>query len=135
MGGRNCNVNVKRQKLKHFSPCLHHGCHHSHNHSHLSSSWSSWSPTLTSKARMQAYFSSCSSIVLARITSFLTTGPMRTPAYLIVFPKSHEKTLYMVFFTHGILLCFKNSNNASRLPRVDACMCKIKTRNKGFMKK
>ena len=27
----------------------------------------------------------------------------------------------MIGFTHGILLVFKNSSRASRLPRVDAC--------------
>ena len=58
--------------------------------------------TGTSKQRIQASSRARSSIVAARITSFLCTGPMLIPET-------------------GILLTFKKSSSASRDPSVLAC--------------
>ena len=46
---------------------------------------------------------------------------MRTPAYLVKEKLMKLNLFVMIGFTHGILLVFKNSSRASRLPRVDAC--------------
>ena len=58
--------------------------------------------TVTSKQRIQASSRARSSIVAARITSFLCTGPILIP-------------------DTGILLTFKKSSSASRDPSVLAC--------------
>ena len=58
--------------------------------------------TVTSKQRMHANSLAFSSMVAARITSLLCTGPMFIP-------------------DTGILLTFKKSRSASNDPRVDAC--------------